>query len=81
MSAAAGSYFSSMSGQISAKHRQVWENGISTAEARQMTNPSAMDILAARPACNTTGESHPAEEAITPMEEIILLALSIKEQQ
>jgi len=81
MSAAADSYFSSMSGQISAEHRQVWENEISTAEARRMTNPSAMDILAARPSCNTTGESRPAEEAITSTEEIILLALSIEEQQ
>jgi len=40
-----------------------------------------MDILATQPNCNTTGESRLAEEAMTPTEEIILLTLSIEEQQ
>lgn len=81
MSSAADSYFNNLSAQISAVHRQVWENEIRSAEARRMTDPSAMDILGARPSVNTTGESRPAQEPMTPTEEIILLALSIEEQQ
>lgn len=81
MSAAADSYFNSLSGPISAMHRQEWEKAISNAEARRMLDPSAMDILATRLGCNTSGESRWAEEAMTPTEEIILLALSIEEKQ
>ena len=81
MSAAADTYFNGLSGQISAEHRQLWESEISNAEAWRMTDPSAMDILATRPGCNTSGESRPAELPMTPTEEIILLTLSIEEQQ
>jgi len=81
MLTAAESYFNGLSSPILAKHWQIWENEISTAEGRRMADSSAMDILATRPNCNTTGESRPAEEAMTPTEEIILLTLSIEEQQ
>jgi len=81
MSTAAESYFNSLSSPISAEHRQIWENEISTAEGQRMVDPSAMDILATWPNCNTTEESRPAEEAMTPTQEITLLTLSIEEQQ
>jgi uncharacterized protein with von Willebrand factor type A (vWA) domain len=81
MSAAADSYFNGLSGQISAEHRQLWDNEISNAEAQRMMDRWAMDILAARPGCNNTGESRTAEQPMTPTEEIILLTLSIEEQQ
>jgi len=81
MSAAADTYFIGLSGQTSAEHRQLWENEVSNAEARRMMDPSAMDILAARPSCNNTGESRTTEQPMTPTEEIILLTLSIEEQQ
>ena len=81
MSAAADTYFDSMSSQIPAEHRQAWENEINTAEAWRMTDPSAMDILAARPSCNTAGGSRQVDEQMTPTEEIVVLILSIEEQQ
>jgi len=81
MSTAADTYFNGLSSEVSAEHRQVWENEIRAAEARRMMEPSAMDILAARPSSNTTRESRPADEPMTPTEEIILLTLSIEEQQ
>lgn len=75
-------YFDNMSATIPTTARRTWEREISSAEKQRLTDPSGMDILAARDADSTRTQPLPSlADDHRSVPAWLQMALSIQERQ